>query len=455
MPDDAGHLLLAAPGSTVPLLIAIVVLLLLSGFFSSMETAYSCSNKLKLKTMSANGNKRAGKTLALAEKYDSLLSTILVGNNIVNITTSTLSGILFGFLIANQATSATVSTVITTIAVLIVGEITPKMIANVYPEKFAMAGYPVLMFFKVLLYPVNIIFSGYKWLLAKMFKLKNDSIVTEDEIMTMVEEAQVGGTLKQDETKLIRSVIEFDDLEVVDILIPRVNITAIELGTPLDKIKDIFDDEGYSRIPVYKGSIDTIVGILHEKDFFQAYLKGKKDISSFLQSVVYTTEHIKISVLLKQLQKKKAHMAIVLDEYGGTSGIVTLEDILEELVGEIWDEHDEEVTWCRPVDENTTIFDANTSLLDLLEYYDIDTDEYRNYDASTISGWVIEQLGGIPAVGKKFEYNHLEIEITKSTVKKVLEIKVTKKSEEKPEPDKKNDKKLLHLFKNEDEKPQD
>ncbi len=455
MPDDAGHLLLANPGSTVPLLIAIVVLLLLSGFFSSMETAYSCSNKLKLKTMSANGNKRAGKTLALAEKYDSLLSTILVGNNIVNITTSTLSGILFGFLIANQATSATVSTVITTIAVLIVGEITPKMIANVYPEKFAMAGYPVLMFFKVLLYPVNIIFSGYKWLLAKMFKLKNDSIVTEDEIMTMVEEAQVGGTLKQDETKLIRSVIEFDDLEVVDILIPRVNITAIELGTPLDKIKDIFDDEGYSRIPVYKGSIDTIVGILHEKDFFQAYLKGKKDISSFLQSVVYTTEHIKISVLLKQLQKKKAHMAIVLDEYGGTSGIVTLEDILEELVGEIWDEHDEEVTWCRPVDENTTIFDANTSLLDLLEYYDIDTDEYRNYDASTISGWVIEQLGGIPAVGKKFEYNHLEIEITKSTVKKVLEIKVTKKPEEKPEPDKKNDKKLLHLFKNEDEKPQD
>ncbi len=455
MPDDAGHLLLANPGSTVPLLIAIVVLLLLSGFFSSMETAYSCSNKLKLKTMSANGNKRAGKTLALAEKYDSLLSTILVGNNIVNITTSTLSGILFGFLIANQATSATVSTVITTIAVLIVGEITPKMIANVYPEKFAMAGYPVLMFFKVLLYPVNIIFSGYKWLLAKMFKLKNDSIVTEDEIMTMVEEAQVGGTLKQDETKLIRSVIEFDDLEVVDILIPRVNITAIELGTPLDKIKDIFDDEGYSRIPVYKGSIDTIVGILHEKDFFQAYLKGKKDISSFLQSVVYTTEHIKISVLLKQLQKKKAHMAIVLDEYGGTSGIVTLEDILEELVGEIWDEHDEEVTWCRPVDENTTIFDANTSLLDLLEYYDIDTDEYRNYDASTISGWVIEQLGGIPAVGKKFEYNHLEIEITKSTVKKVLEIKVTKKPEEKPEPDKKSDKKLLHLFKNEDEKPQD
>lgn len=443
------------PDGTGPLLLAIIVLLLLSGFFSSMETAYSCSNKLKLKTMSANGNKRAEKTLQLAEKYDSLISTILVGNNIVNITTSTLSGLLFGLLIANQATAATVSTAVATVAVLLVGEITPKMIANVYPEKFAMAGYPVLIFFKVILYPVNLLFSGWKWLLARIFKLKNTAVVTEDEIMTMVEEAQSGGTLKQDETKLIRSVIEFDDLEVVDILIPRVNITAIELGTPLDKIKDIFDDEGYSRIPVYKGSIDTIVGILHEKDFFQAYLKGRKDISPYLQSVVYTTEHIKISVLLKQLQKKKAHMAIVLDEYGGTSGIVTLEDILEELVGEIWDEHDEEVTWCRPVDENTTMIDGNASLLDFLEYFEIDPDEYDNYDASTVSGWVIEQLGGIPAVGKKFEYNHLTIEITKSTVKKVLEIKVTKNPEDKTEQEKKGEKKLLHLFKNDDEKTEE
>ena len=444
------------PDGTGPLLLAIIVLLLLSGFFSSMETAYSCSNKLKLKTMSANGNKRAEKTLQLAEKYDSLLSTILVGNNIVNITTTTLAGLLFAKLIVSDAgLAATVSTVVTTIAVLIFGEITPKMIANVYPERFAMLGYPVMMFFKILLFPVNIIFTGYKWVLSKIFKLKNDSIVTEDEIMTMVEEAQVGGTLKQDETKLIRSVIEFDDLEVVDILIPRVNITAIELGTPLDKIKDIFDDEGYSRIPVYKGSIDTIVGILHEKDFFQAYLKGRKDIYPYLQSVVYTTEHIKISVLLKQLQKKKAHMAIVLDEYGGTSGIVTLEDILEELVGEIWDEHDEEVTWCRPVDENTTMIDGNASLLDFLEYFEIDPDEYDNYDASTVSGWVIEQLGGIPAVGKKFEYNHLTIEITKSTVKKVLEIKVTKNPEDKTEQEKKGEKKLLHLFKNDDEKTEE
>ncbi len=442
------------PEGTVPLLLAIIVLLLLSGFFSSMETAYSCANKLKLKTMSANGNTRAEKTLKLAEKYDALLSTILVGNNIVNITSTTLAGLLFAKLIADGATAATVSTVVTTVAVLICGEITPKMIANVYPEKFAMAGYPLLMFCSVILYPVNFLFTGWKWLLAKVFKLKNDSIVTEDEIMTMVEEAQSGGTLKQEETKLIRSVIEFDDLEVVDILIPRVDITAVELGTPFDKIKEVFDDEGYSRIPVYKGSIDTIVGILHEKDFFQAYLKGKKDISPFLQSVVYTTEHIKISALLKQLQKKKAHMAIVLDEYGGTSGIVTLEDILEELVGEIWDEHDEETSFCRPIDENTTIFDANASLLDFLEYYDIDTEEYNNYDASTISGWVIEQLGGIPSVGREFKYNHLNIEITKSTVKKVLEIKVTKLPPDKAETEKKNEKKLLHLF-DKDEKESD
>ena len=442
------------PDGTIPLLLAIVVLLLLSGFFSSMETAYSCANKLKLKTMSANGSVRADKTLKLAERYDALISTLLVGNNIVNITATTLAGLLFGKLIADGATAATVSTVVTTVAVLICGEITPKMIANVYPEKFAMWGYPILILLKIILWPVNIIFTGWKWLLAKIFKLKNNSIVTEDEIMTIVEEAQSGGTLKQEETKLIRSVIEFDDLEVVDILIPRVDITAVELGAPLEKIKDVFDEEGYSRVPVYKGSIDTVVGILHEKDFFQAYLKGKKDISPFLQTVVYTTEHIKISALLKQLQKKKAHMAIVLDEYGGTSGIVTLEDILEELVGEIWDEHDEETSFCRAVDENTTVFDANASLLDLFEYYGIDAEEYRNYDASTISGWVIEQLGGIPAVGREFQYNRLHIEVTKSTVKKVLEIKVTKLPEEQ-ESEKKNEKKILHLFDKEEKEPKE
>lgn len=423
------------PSDAVPLLLAIIGLLLLSAFFSSMETAFSCANKVKLRTFSANGNKRADKTLALAEKYDKLISTILIGNNMVNITMTSITGVFFAILLKNKPNidPVTIATIATTIAVLICGEITPKMIAKVYPERFAMFFYPLIIFFTYLFYPINLIFSGYKWVLSKLFKLKNDEVITEDEIMTIVEEAQEDGTLGQEETTLIRSVIEFDDVEVGDILIPRVNLTAIDINTPLDKIKETFDDDGYSRIPVYKDSIDSIIGILHEKDFFIAYLNGKKDISRILQTVVYTTEHVKISALLKQLQKQKAHMAIVLDEYGGTLGIVTLEDILEELVGEIWDEHDEETNFFKPVDENVMIIDAKAALDDMFDLYGIEETEENEFDANTVSGWVIEQLGEIPKAGTSFEFNNLFVEVTKATVKKVIEIRVTKKAVEEEE----------------------
>ena len=422
-------------GVSAPLLIAIIFLLLLSGFFSSMETAYSCANKLKLKTMISGGNARAVKVLRLADNYDNLISTILVGNNIVNITASSLAGLLFAkIIIDNASLAATVSTVVTTIAVLIFGEITPKMVAKVYPEKFAMAGYPVLMFFTYLLWPINMIFTGYKFVLAKIFKLKNDEVVTEDEIMTMVEEAREDGTLKQDETQMIRSVIEFDDLEVGDVLIPRVNITAIDIKTPIADVKDLFMQSGYSRFPVYKDSIDTIIGILHEKDFFTAYLSGSKSIDTVLHSVTYTTEHIKISALLKQLQREKTHMAVVLDEYGGTLGIVTMEDILEELVGEIWDEHDEEINYFKPLPDGAEIVNAEADLSDFFKHYELDADEYE-FDANTVSGWVIEQLGEIPAVGKSFVFRSISVEITKASVKKVLEVKVTRVQQEQVEKD--------------------
>lgn len=412
------------PDGTAPLLIAIIVLLLLSGFFSSMETAYSCANKIKLRSLSSNGNKRAERTLRLAENYDKLISTILVGNNIVNITTTSLATLFFALIITNEANSVTVSTIVTTVAVLIFGEITPKMMAKVYPEKFAMTGYPLMMLFYYLLFPINIIFTGYKFILSKIFKLKNEEIVTEDEIITIVEEAREDGTLHQEETKLIRSVIEFDDLEVGDILIPRVNIYAVDVDSSYTEIKQKFASCGYSRLPVYENSIDTIVGILHEKDFFLNFTASKQNIRDIINTPEYTTEHVKISALLKQLQKKKTHMAVVLDEYGGTAGIVTLEDILEELVGEIWDEHDEEITYFKKIDNNTTLVDANAPLCDLFKYYELDEDD-DNFDAYTVSGWIIEQLGEIPVVGATFEFSNLRFEVTNSTNKKVSQVKVT------------------------------
>lgn len=430
MPD--GSVPLPAQFST-GLFIAILVLILMSGFFSSTETAYSCASKIKLRTLVSNGNKRAKKVLELAEtNYDKFISTVLVGNNIVNLSASTLSTIFFARLILDANTSAVVSTAAITIAVLIFGEITPKFIAKAYPEKLAMAFYPVIKFFYFAFYVFNFIFGGWKWLISKIFRFKDDSVVTEDEIMTIVEEAEEDGTLKTEETKLIRSVIEFDDLEVGDILVPRVNIVAIDVSSSMEEIRNVFDNEGYSRIPVYKDSIDTIIGTIHQKDFYSAFLRGKKGIDGIMQNAFYTTEHIKISDLLRQLQKQKVHIAVVLDEYGGTLGLVTLEDILEELVGEIYDEHDEEINFFKQIDEKTYLVLGNAPISDMFEFLGMNGEE-DNFDASTVSGWVIEKVEEIPHVGKKFTHRNLEIEVLKSTVKKVLQVKITVNEEESKE----------------------
>ena len=415
------------PEGSIPLLIAIIALVITSAFFSSTETAYNCANRIKLRTLSSNGNKRAKRVLALAEEnYDKFITTILVGNNIVNIVATTLSTIFFANVFLHngvQVDSSLISTIVMTLAVLIFGEITPKLIAKIIPEKMAMGVYPIIMFFYYLFYPLTLIFAGWKWLICKILRTKGEDIVTEDEVMTLVEEAEEDGTLGSEETELIRSVIEFDDLEVGDILVPRVNIVAVDVESSMDDIRKIFEKEGYSRIPVYKDTIDTIIGTIHEKDFFNAYLKGKKSVESIMQNAFYTTEHAKISVLLRQLQKKKVHIAVVLDEYGGTLGMVTFEDILEELVGEIWDEHDEEVSYLKQVDDGIYLVDGNAPLSDSFEYFGVDGDD--EFEANTMSGWAIETLGEIPTAGRNFDYKNLHVEVTKSTVKRILQLKVT------------------------------
>ena len=413
------------PDGSVPILIALVVLVILSGFFSSTETAYSCANRIKLRSLATSGNKRAKKVLDLAEtNYDKLISTILIGNNIVNIVATTLATILFALIFKNDPSTANiVSTVVMTVSILIFGEITPKLIAKTYPEKMAMSFYPIIKGVYYLLYLLNLVFSGWKWLISKIFRFKDDDVVTEAEIMTIVEEAEEDGTLKEEETELIRSVIEFDDLEVGDILVPRVNIVAVDFSSSMDDIRKVFAKEGYSRIPVYRDSIDTIIGTIHEKDFYNAYLNGKKGVDGILQNVFYTTEHAKISDLLKQLQKKKVHIAVVLDEYGGTLGLITMEDILEELVGEIYDEHDEIINYFKDLNEDTCIVDGNAPITELFEKFGLEKDE--NLDANTLSGLIIELLGIIPHAGYQFEYKNLSIEVLKSTVKRVLQAKIS------------------------------
>ena len=403
--------------------IILVALLILSAFFSATETAFTSLNRTRLKLLADDGKKSAKKALKHADNYDRLLYTILIGNNIVNLTLATISTLLFSSIITNsESLSATLSTIISTIAVLIFGEITPKTLAKEFPEKVAMFVAPIMDFFTIILYPLNLVFTGWKLLLKKIFKFKSEDVITEQELLTYVEEANEDGTLDNNETELISSAIEFNDAEVGDILVPRVNVIAVEENTPMKDIRLVFSEHGFSRLPVYRGSIDTIIGMIHEKDFYAAYTSGATDIKGIVTSMALATEHMKISDLLRSMQKQKVHMATVVDEYGGTLGIVTLEDILEELVGEIWDEHDEVVDYFTKLDDEHYLVDGNAELTEFFEIFSQEEDEES--DSNTVSGWIIERSGDIPPIGYTFDYNNLTVTVTKRTLKKVLEVKV-------------------------------
>ena len=418
------------PDGSVQLLVALIILILFSGFFSATETAFSCANKIKLRTLASNGNKRATKVLVLAEEnFDMLISTILVGNNIVNISAATISTLLFALLIKNpQIDSSFVSTAVTTVAVLIFGEITPKFIAKTYPEKLAMLFYPVIRFFTFLFKPINIIFSGWKRFISVVFKLKNEEIITEEEIITIVEEAKEDGTLKQEETELIKSVIEFDDQEVENIYTPRVNLVAVDINSSMEDIQKVFQTTKFSRLPVYLETIDQIIGTIHQSDFYSLLFTKATSIKSILKEPYFTTSHTKISKLLNQLQKNKTHMAIVLDEYGGTLGIVTMEDILEELVGEIWDEHDVEVAHYFKEDDTTYIVNGNAPTDIIFELFNHEA-EKDNFEANTVSGWILEYLGEIPISGTTFKFKNLQVDILQSTVKKINKVRISLQEE--------------------------
>ena len=418
------------PDGSVQLLVALIILILFSGFFSATETAFSCANKIKLRTLASNGNKRATKVLVLAEEnFDMLISTILVGNNIVNISAATISTLLFALLIKNpQIDSSFVSTAVTTVAVLIFGEITPKFIAKTYPEKLAMLFYLVIRFFTFLFKPINIIFSGWKKFISVVFKLKNEEIITEEEIITIVEEAKEDGTLKQEETELIKSVIEFDDQEVENIYTPRVNLVAVDINSSMEDIQKVFQTTKFSRLPVYLETIDQIIGTIHQSDFYSLLFTKATSIKSILKEPYFTTSHTKISKLLNQLQKNKTHMAIVLDEYGGTLGIVTMEDILEELVGEIWDEHDVEVAHYFKEDDTTYIVNGNAPTDIIFELFNHEA-EKDNFEANTVSGWILEYLGEIPISGTTFKFKNLQVDILQSTVKKINKVRISLQEE--------------------------
>lgn len=412
-------------GTTVYwLLIPIFVLLVMSALFSASETAYSSASKIRLRTMHADGDKRAGKALKLLDRYDDLLSTVLIANNIVNIVLTTLVTVLFLQLIAgNEPLANVISTIVTTVTVLIFGEVTPKTLARQYPESAAKFFYPLVIFFYYLLYPLNLFFKGWKFLLIKIFKLEKTKSITEEELVTIVETAESEGELDIHESRLIKKAIEFDDLEIKDIMVPRVNVTAIEDTSDAGEVAAVFRDNGYSRLPVYHETIDSVIGVLNEKDFNLCYYKSEsKDWQRVMNPAVSVAPTMKISVVLRMLQRVKRHMAVVVDEFGGTAGIVTLEDILEELVGEIWDEHDEVEESYRQIAEDEYLVNGYANLNNVLEALGVETKE--EFDATSVGGWIIEELGRIPAAGRNFRFENIIVSVTKANAKRVLEAKI-------------------------------
>ncbi|MBE5708751.1 MAG: HlyC/CorC family transporter [Oscillibacter sp.] len=404
--------------STISMTVAIVLLVMMSAYFSATETAFSCLNKIRMKSRAESGDHRAALAMDLVEDYDRLISTILIGNNIVNITASTVGTVLFTKLYA--AYGPTVSTVVLTLVVLIFGEISPKSLAKEHAESFAMFSAPILRVFLLVLRPLNFLFSQWKRLLNMIFHPSEDQGITEEELITMVSEAENEGGLDQHESQLIRSAIEFGDLEAGDILTPRVDIVAVEDSASMEEIAAVFAESGYSRLPVYHKDVDDIVGVIHEKDFNAARYRGQGNISGCITPVHYTTANADLGLLLRTLQKKKAHMAIVVDEYGGTEGLLTMEDILEELVGEIWDEHDEVVESFRKQSDGSFLVAAGADLSDLYDLFSIKGD----CDASTVSGWVIDQLGRLPLVGDHFQAEGLDVTVTMVDHRRVLEVRV-------------------------------
>ena len=400
------------------LILILMALVGFSAYFSATETAFTGFNRIRIKNLALSGNHRAQLVINLAEDYDKLLTTILIGNNVVNIAASTLATVLFTQYFGDSG--VTLSVVVMTVVVLLFGEVSPKCLAKENPERFALGAASALSVLKVVMTPVNYLFSLWRRLLSKLVKSRDADNITEDEIITMVDEAQSEGGIDAHEGELIRSAIEFTDLQAGDILTPRVEVVAVSLDTPLEEVGLLFEEHGFSRLPVYEENMDRMIGVIHEKDYYAQLHQGKSSLTDMMKNVVFVAPTLKISNLLRLLQRTHSHMAIVVDEFGGTAGIVTLEDILEELVGEIWDEHDQVQVEIRPIDNDSYLIDGFASADKIFRYLGIDED----CEWATVNGWVMDQMDCIPRVGQSFVYRDFSVTVTQADSRKVLEVRI-------------------------------
>ncbi len=417
---------------TAPYLIIIMLLLIISALFSACEMAYSSVNRIRLKNYALQGNKQAKKALKIVDSFDDALTSILIGNNVVNIASASLCTILFTDLLGSKGVG--ISTAVMTILVLIFGEISPKSIAKENAERFVLFFATPLSVCIWIMKPFIFVFSGLKKLISRFFSSseKRPSI-TEDELKYIIDEIEEEGVLEEQEGNLVRSALDFDEITVDEILIPRVNVVGIEINSSIEEIKEVFLSEMYSRMPVYEKSKDNIVGVITQKAFFKFMLDEKTDIREIMQDAFYISGLKYISQALREMQRLKIHMAIVMDQYGGTKGIITMEDIIEELVGEIYDENDEVFTSLTKIGENEYEVSGEYSLSDMLEELNL-PDDLIESSANSVGGWVMELLGHIPEEDESIECGIFKINVMSvndQTIEKIkLHISLEKEIEE-------------------------
>ena len=407
--------------STTTCIIMMAVCLALSAYFSATETAFSSANTTRLRAMAEKGSRNAALACRLLEKYDRLLSTILIGNNIVNIATASIGTVLF--VRHYGEAGATISTVVVTVVVLIFGEISPKSIAKDCAEKCAALSAPILQVLIWVLTPLNAMFALWKKLLSRVFRLNGDSKMSQEELLLLVDEVQQEGSIDRDEGELLKNAIGFSEQEAQDILIHRVDLAALPVDATKEEVADLFTQTKYSRLLIYREDIDHIIGTIHQKDFYVGCGVTDKPLEEILSPVMFVLENEPISLLLKKLQLAKTQVAVVVDEYGGTCGIVTMEDILEELVGEIWDEHDEEEVFIRKVDKDTYLVDAAMDFDDFAEFFHLNEET----EMTSVSGWVMEQCDRVPEVGDRFSCQDLDVLVTRVDNHRTCEIKVVRR----------------------------
>ena len=392
-------------------IIAIAMLIVCSSFFSMTETAFTSANQIRLKKMVNDGNRKAEKVLVILENYDKFLTTTLIGNNLVNIASASIATVTFAILLGAE-TGAIASTVAMTIVVLIFGEIIPKSYAKRYPEKVSMKVCGVVWAIEVVLRPLSWLFSLAT---SRLSGDTSEDTLTEDELEVMIDEIQEDGVIEKDEGELVKSALRFDDIQVSEVYVPRMDIIAADVNAGTEALGITIASSGFSRIPIYENSIDNIIGVVYAKEFYSDSLMGVKfGIRDIMKPVKYVPETMSIATIMKDFQKSKIHIAVVLDSYGGTMGIVTMEDILEELVGDIWDESDEVQQDIVPMDDGSYLAKGVANIFDVTERLgvDFDPEEYEDY---SVNGYIFYKLGRGPARGDVVDLD--DMRITVKTVK--------------------------------------